>query len=198
MIFNTPFSKVHRGCGTAHAHIIAVQRLSRKCVQKKYAQAGSNSHNWTHANVWESMGKPSSCTQFISIASHARICYQVLKVTCTASVKSKVRMTVTTVAQSYAGKNIIRLLPLALLLVLRYFTVKLLICIISKLVLWCLTKSSNFSPFTVPSASWTGPQAAIARRLWSRGVYGYRISKLPHAVVSFILTFRTRIWLDTR
>ena len=35
-----------------------------------------------------------------------------------------------TVVQSYAGKDIISLLPLALLLVLRYFTIKLLICFI--------------------------------------------------------------------
>ena len=71
----------------------------------------------------------------ISTASHARIriryCksrenpYQVLQVTCAASeraMKSKVRMSdkiIITIVPSYTGKNITRLLPLALLLVLR-------------------------------------------------------------------------------
>ena len=63
----------------------------------------------THANVWESMGKPCSCTQFIksrilyykSRENPYQYCksrenpYQVLQVTCAASeraMKSKVRM----------------------------------------------------------------------------------------------------------
>ena len=63
----------------------------------------------THANVWESMGKPCSCTQFIksrifyskSRENLYQYCksrenpYQVLQVTCAASeraMKSKVRM----------------------------------------------------------------------------------------------------------
>ena len=63
----------------------------------------------THANVWESMGKPCSCTQFIksrifyykSCENPYQYCksrenpYQVLQVTCAASeraMKSKVRM----------------------------------------------------------------------------------------------------------
>ena len=53
----------------------------------------------THANAWESMGKPCSCAQFIK--SRIFYCksrenpYQVLQVTCAASecaMKSKVRM----------------------------------------------------------------------------------------------------------
>ena len=115
----------------------------------KYSDEGCHMHikvilciiiRLTHVNVWESMGKPCSCMQFIKTriftASHARIristtshmrihikyCksrenpYQVLQVTCPAAseraMKSKVRM-----IKSYQ-KNITRLLPLALLLVL--------------------------------------------------------------------------------
>ena len=42
----------------------------------------------THVNVWESMGKPCSCMQFIKI--YYKSCknpYQVLQVTCAASVQ---------------------------------------------------------------------------------------------------------------
>ena len=63
----------------------------------------------THANVWESMGKPWSCMQFIksrifycksrdNLYQYYKSCensYQVLQVTCAASehaMKSKVRM----------------------------------------------------------------------------------------------------------
>ena len=92
----------------------------------------------THANVWESMGNPCSCMQCIK--SHIFYCkscenpyqyyksrenpYQVLQVTHAASehaMKSKVRMIkiIITIVISYTGKNITRLLPLVLLLVLR-------------------------------------------------------------------------------
>ena len=52
----------------------------------------------THANVWESMGKPCSCTRFIKSCILYKSCenpYQVLPVTCTVSeraMKSKVCM----------------------------------------------------------------------------------------------------------
>ena len=102
----------------------------------------------THANVWESMGKPCSCTQFIK--SHILYYksrdnlyqyyksrenpYQVLQVTreSVSGTTSHVRCVWTcneiegsydkiiiTIAPSYTGKSITRLLPLALLLVLR-------------------------------------------------------------------------------
>ena len=53
----------------------------------------------THANVWESMGKPCSCTQFLKSRifyyKSRKNSYQVLQVTCAASeraMKLKVRM----------------------------------------------------------------------------------------------------------
>ena len=53
----------------------------------------------THANVWESMGKPCSCTQFIKCrifySKSRENPYQVLQVTCAAydhAMKSEVRM----------------------------------------------------------------------------------------------------------
>ena len=62
----------------------------------------------THANVWESMGKPCSCVQFIKSRIFTKLCenpyqyyklrenpYQVLQVKCAASecaMKSKVHM----------------------------------------------------------------------------------------------------------
>ena len=102
----------------------------------------------THANVWESMGKPCSCTQFIksrifyykSRENPYQYCksrenpYQVLQVTreSVSGTTSHVRCVWTcneiegsydkiiiTIVPSYTGKNITRLLPLALLLVLR-------------------------------------------------------------------------------
>ena len=102
----------------------------------------------THANVWESMWKPCSCTQFIKSRifyyksrenpyqyrkSHENP-YQVLQVTreSVSGTTSHVRCVWTcneiegsydkiiiTIVPSYTGKNITRLLPLALLLVLR-------------------------------------------------------------------------------
>ena len=90
----------------------------------------------THANVWESMGKPCSCVQFIK--SRIFYCksrenlyqyyksrenpYQVLQVTHAASeraMRGSYDKIIITIAPSYTGKNITRLLPLALLLVLR-------------------------------------------------------------------------------
>ena len=79
----------------------------------------------THANVWESMGKLCSCTQFIKscFASRARIHnYQVLLVTCTASEHAMKMMEkiIVTIVPSYTGKkNITHLLLLALLLMLQ-------------------------------------------------------------------------------
>ena len=47
----------------------------------------------THANVWESMGKPCSCTQFIKsrifFYESRENPYQVLQVTCTASERAR-------------------------------------------------------------------------------------------------------------
>ena len=92
----------------------------------------------THANVWESMGKPCSCTQFIksrifyskSRENPYQYCksrvnlYQVLQVTCAASepfneIEGSYNKIIITIVPSCTGKNITRLLPLALLLVLR-------------------------------------------------------------------------------
>ena len=92
----------------------------------------------THANVWESMGKPCSCMQFIKsrifllqvtresisvlqvtwesvsgTASHARCVW-----TCN-EIEGSYDKIIITVVPSYTGKNITRLLALALLLVLR-------------------------------------------------------------------------------
>ena len=86
----------------------------------------------THENVWESMGKPCSCMQFIkscifycksreSRYQSRENPYQVLQVTRTGSeramkLKDKI---IITIVPSYTGKNITSLLPLTLLLVLR-------------------------------------------------------------------------------
>ena len=76
-------------------------------------------------NVWESMGKPCSCTKFIK----SRIIYyksrenpyQVLQVMCIASdeIKGSYDKMVIIIVPSYTRKNITRLLLLALLLMLR-------------------------------------------------------------------------------
>ena len=72
----------------------------------------------THANVWESMGKPSSCTQFIKrrifyYKSHENP-YQVLQVTCD-EVKALYDKIVITIVPSYTEKSITCLLPLLML-----------------------------------------------------------------------------------
>ena len=91
----------------------------------------------THANVWESIGKPSSCIQFIK--SHIFYYksrenpYQVLQVmwesvsdtashmhciwTCN-KIEGSYAKIIITIVPSYTGTNITRLSPLALLLVL--------------------------------------------------------------------------------
>ena len=79
----------------------------------------------THANVWESMRKPCSCTQFIKsciffTTSHVRIRIRYYKscgcVWMCNEIKGTYDKMVLTIVPSY--KNITRLLPLALLLML--------------------------------------------------------------------------------
>ena len=89
----------------------------------------------THVDVWVSMGKPCSCTQFIKAVflhkspenpyQYYKSCknpYQVLQVTCPVSertLKPKVHMIKSlaiTIVQSCTRKTITHLLPLALLL----------------------------------------------------------------------------------
>ena len=68
------------------------------------------------------MGKPCSCTQFIKSRifyyKSRKNPYQVLQVTCAASERAMKSKIIITIVPSYTGKNITRLLPLALLLVL--------------------------------------------------------------------------------
>ena len=86
----------------------------------------------THTDVWESMGKPCSCIQFIRscifTTSHARI-----RISTTSYMRIRIRYCrsrvlhlnmqwdrskiIITIVLNYTGKNITRLLPLALLLV---------------------------------------------------------------------------------
>ena len=96
-------------CKAMYTHVSKIKSLF--CIDYRNV---SNPHNisssiicLTHANVWESMGKPCSCTQFIksrifyykSRENPYQYCksrenlYQVLQVTCAASeraMKSKV------------------------------------------------------------------------------------------------------------
>ena len=70
----------------------------------------------THTNVWETIGKPCSCTQFISCILHYKSRenpHQVLKIACVVWTCN------TTTVPSYTGIYITRLFPLALLLMLR-------------------------------------------------------------------------------
>ena len=86
----------------------------------------------THANVWESMGKPCMLhavhkkpyfllqvtRESISVCKSCENPYQVLQVTCN-EIEGSYDKIIITIVPSYTGKNITRLLPLALLLVLR-------------------------------------------------------------------------------
>ena len=82
------------------------------------------SYGLTHANVWESIGKPCSCTQFIKscifYCKSRENPYQVLQVMCAAcnEIEGSYDKIIITIVPSYTGKNITRLLLLALLLVL--------------------------------------------------------------------------------
>ena len=76
----------------------------------------------THANVWESMGNPYSCTQVIFFTtSHTRIriryCHAHWIWTCN-EIKGSYDKIIITIVPSYIGKNITRLLPSVLLLML--------------------------------------------------------------------------------
>ena len=85
--------------GTKFSRLGVRSRKSRKFLPRENFPLYGIIVRLTHANAWESMGKPCSCAQFIK--SRIFYCksrenpYQVLQVTCAASecaMKSKVRM----------------------------------------------------------------------------------------------------------
>ena len=119
----------------------------------------------THANEWESMGKPCSCTQFILLqviqefvsgtTSHERWVWP------SNEIEGLCNKIITTIVQSYTGKNITRLLALALLLVL------------------CIHNNTDGNKLVISSgiASYYGdslvPRLSLLRRgrAWERGYH---------------------------
>ena len=103
----------HHNTSTPSLHLVSFCQL--RTPQTSLAYSHPLKEHGTHANVWESMRKFCSCAQF---TSHARICIRYYKSraciwTCN-EMEGLYDKFIITIVPSNTGRNITRLLPLAL------------------------------------------------------------------------------------